>query len=249
MTPPDRSVVIVTGGGHGIGREYCRAFAGIGARVVIADVDGPAAAEAAAELGAHALAVKVDVADEREVARLVSAAVERFGGVDVLINNAAVYAVMPIRRAPVEALTVAEWDQVMTVNLRGVFLCARAVTPVMRERGYGRIINISSGTAFNGVGALHYAASKAGIIGFTRTLARELGPHGITVNAVAPGATLTDTMTSEDQRRYEAGASARAISRVGTPDDLLGAVLFLASPAASFITGQTLVVDGGRVML
>ncbi len=224
-------------------------FAGVGSRVVIADIDGAAAADAAHEIGGtDALAIQVDVADERSVAKMVAAVVDRFGGADVLVNNAAVYATVPIRRAPLEALTVAEWDQVMAVNLRGSFLCARAVAASMKARGGGRIINISSGTALNGTGALHYAASKAGVIGFTRTLARELGPHGITVNAVAPGATLTDATSPEDRRRHAASVATRAIPRVETPHDIVGAVLFLASPAAAFITGQTLVVDGGRAM-
>ncbi len=239
----------MTGGGHGIGREYCRAFAGVGARVVTADIDGAAAAEVAREIGsADALAIRVDVADERSVAALAAAVVDRFGGVDVLVNNAAVYATVPIRRVPLETLTVAEWDQVMAVNLRGMFLCSRAVMPSMKTRSGGRIINISSGTPLSGTGALHYATSKAGVIGFTRTLARELGPYGITVNTLAPGPTITQATAPEDRRRHEERASTRAIPRVGMPRDVVGAALFLASPAAAFITGQMLVVDGGRVM-
>ena len=136
----------------------------------------------------------------------------------------------------------------MATNLRGMFLCTRAVVPSMKARGGGRVVNIASGTLFNGTGPLHYATSKAGVIGFTRNLARELGPHGITVNTLAPGATVTETTAEEDRARHESGAGARAIGRVGVPSDLVGAALFLASPAAAFITGQTLVVDGGRVM-
>jgi len=248
LAPPPGSVVLVTGGAHGIGREYCRAFARAGARVVVADLDSGAARKAAVELGGEALAVAVDVADEQRVGTMIDVVTARLGGVDVLVNNAAVYATIPIRRAPLESLTVAEWDEVMATNLRGMFLCTRAVVPSMKARGGGRVVNIASGTLFNGTGALHYATSKAGVIGFTRNLARELGPHGITVNTLAPGATVTETTADEDRARHESGAGARAIGRVGVPSDLVGAALFLASPAAAFITGQTLVVDGGRVM-
>ncbi len=248
-SPPPGTVVLVTGGAHGIGREYCRAFARAGACVVIADLDGAAATTAAEELGGpEALAIETDVADERRVEAMVAAALARFGRIDVLVNNAAIYAAVPVRRALLDALTVAEWDEVMAVNLRGMFLCARAVVPGMRSRAYGRIVNVSSGTPLSGTGALHYATSKAGVIGFTRTLARELGPSGITVNAIAPGATLTELTGAEERRRHEEGAATRAIPRVGTPQDAVGAVLFLSSPSAGFITGQTLVVDGGRVM-
>ena len=189
-----------------------------------------------------------DVADETSVARMAASAAERFGGVDVLVNNAAVFATVPLSRVPVERLTVAEWDLVMAVNLRGPFLCARALAPQMRARGGGRIVNVSSGMAFHGGGWPHYVASKAGLLGLTRALARELGRDGITVNAIAPGATPTDATTDEERRRQEATVAARALARVQTPDDIIGVVLFLASPAAAFITGQTLVVDGGRVM-
>ena len=179
---------------------------------------------------------------------MAAAAAERFGGVDVLVNNAAVFATVPLTRVPIERLPIEEWDLVMAVNLRGPFLCTRALAPQMRARGGGRIVNISSGTAFHGGGWPHYVASKAGLIGLTRALARELGRDGITVNAVAPGATPTEATTDEERRRQETTVAARALARVQTPDDIVGAVLFLASPAAAFITGQTLVVDGGRVM-
>jgi len=246
--PLPGSVVIVTGGAHGIGREYCRAFAAIGARVVVADIDRGAAEDAAREIAPDALAVRTDVADESDTRAMAQAVIERHGRIDVLVNNAAVYATVPVRRAPLEEITVAEWDQVMAVNLRGLFLCARAVVPSMKKHGVGRIINIASGTAFHGTGALHYATSKAGVLGFTRNLARQLGPHGVTVNAVAPGATVTETTSADLKRSHEETASLRAIPRVEVPSDVVGAVLFLASPAAAFITGQTLVVDGGRVM-
>lgn len=189
-----------------------------------------------------------DVADEGSVAAMAAAAAARFGGADVLVNNAAVFATVPLTRTPIEQLTVAEWDLVVAVNLRGPFLCARALVPQMRARGGGRIVNISSGTAFHGGGWPHYVTSKAGLLGLTRALARELGRDGITVNTVAPGATPTEATTEEERRRQEGTVAARAIARVQVPDDIVGAVLFLSSPAAAFITGQTLVVDGGRVM-
>jgi len=247
-TPLPGTVVLVTGGAHGIGREYCRAFAGCGSRVAVADLDAPGAAAVASELGMDSLGFHIDVAEEGSVATAVAAVAARFERIDVLVNNAAVYAVVPIRRAALEELTVAEWDQVMAVNLRGTFLCARAVVPIMKAHGGGRIINISSGTALNGSGALHYASSKAGVLGFTRTLARELGEHGINVNTLAPGVTDTEATSAEERRRHDSSVRARAIARPETPRDLVGAVLFLASPAAAFMTGQTLVVDGGRAM-
>ncbi len=246
--PSPGTVVVVTGGAHGIGREYCRAFAAVGARVAVVDIDHAGADAVAREIGADALAVRADVSDESSAAGMAAAVVARFGGIDVLVNNAAMYATVPIRRVPIAELTVREWDEVMAVNLRGMFLCSRAAIPSMKARGAGRIINIASGTLFSGSGALHYATSKAGVIGFTRNLARELGPHGITVNALAPGATVTETSGEAVSRSHEATARDRAIPRPERPGDIVGAALFLASPAASFITGQTLVVDGGKVL-
>lgn len=249
---PVGTVVIVTGGGHGIGRVYCRAFAAAGARVVIAERDAASASRVADEInasGGQALAVPTDVADEASVSAMVRATIAAFGGVDVLVNNAAVFATDPLTRADIEDLPVEEWDRTMAVNLRGPFLCTRAVVPVMKQRGGGRIINVSSGTAFHGGGGWpQYITSKAGLLGLTRSAARELGPYGITVNAIAPGNTPTEATSAEDLERQKATVAARAIPRVQTPEDLVGTVLFLASPAAAFITGQTIVVDGGRVL-
>lgn len=241
----------MTGGGHGIGRAACLAFAAAGAHVAVAELDKAAAVAVARECEAYAEAVGVptDVSDEESVRDMAEAVARRFGGADVLVNNAAVFATVPLARLECERLPAAEWDRVLGVNLRGPFLCARALVPQMKARGGGRIVNVASGTAFHGGGApLHYVASKAGVIGLTRALARELGRYGITVNAVAPGATVTEATSEEERRRMEASIAARALARVETPEDIVGAMLYLASPAAAFVTGQTLVVDGGRVM-
>ncbi|MGH7834642.1 MAG: SDR family NAD(P)-dependent oxidoreductase [Candidatus Binatia bacterium] len=248
-------VVIVTGGGHGIGKAYCLAFAGCGARVVVADIDHPAAEKVAAEVnrseGANALAVRVDVADEESTKQMAGAAVKRYGVIDVLVNNAAIFATIPINRGGIESIDPAEWDRLMAVNLKGLFFCARAVLPAMRARKSGKIINISSGTALNGSpGRIHYVTSKAGVIGFTRTLARELGGDNINVNAIAPGSTLSEeNPTEEIIKMRQARLQDRALKRVQMPQDLIGTMLFLACPMSDFITGQTIAVDGGTAML
>jgi 3-oxoacyl-[acyl-carrier protein] reductase len=246
-------VVIVTGGGHGIGKAYCRAMAREGARIVVAEIDGKAGDTVAASLraeGGDAIAVVTDVADEASTRALAKVTLERHGRIDVLLNNASVFATIPISRVPIEDISVDEWDRVMTVNVRGVFLGCRAVLPAMRAQRYGRIINISSGTVFNGSPTrIHYVASKAAVVGFTRTLAREVGTHGITVNAIAPGSTLSEEDASPEIVKMRQGAiQGRALPRLQVPDDLIGAVLFFASDESAFVTGQTLVVDGGNVM-
>jgi NAD(P)-dependent dehydrogenase (short-subunit alcohol dehydrogenase family) len=184
-------VVIVTGGAHGIGRAYCLAFARAGSKIIIADLDQVAAAQVAVEAraaGGAALAITVDVSDERATKKMAMEALERFGRIDVLINNAAVFSVVPMNRGPIETIDPGEWDRLMAVNLRGLFLCCRAVLPTMRTQKSGKIITIASGTVFAGApGRIHYVTSKAATIGFTRTLAREVGGDNITVNCLAPG--------------------------------------------------------------
>lgn len=244
-------VVIVTGSGHGIGRAYCEGLAREGARVVVADVDGATAvADALRASGAEALALATDVSDEASTPAMAERTLARFGRIDVLVNNAAIFSTIPIRRVPIEEVTLAEWEQVMAVNLRGVFLASRAVLPAMKRQRAGKIINIASATAFSGSPTrIHYVASKGGVLAFTRTLAREVGPYGITVNALAPGATLSEEHpTDDDLRRHERRVQGQALRRVETPADLVGTLLYLASSDSDFMTGQALVVDGGLVM-
>jgi len=246
-------VAIVTGGGNGIGRHYAVALADAGAAVVIAEIDAAAAERVAAAIaaaGGRALAVPTDVSDEASVDAMVALALDAFGRVDVLVNNAAIDAAIPFRRAPAEALTVAEWDRLFAVNVRGVWLCCKAVVPPMRARGYGKIINISSGSAWNGAPyMLHYVTTKAAVAGLTRALAREVGRYGIRVNTVAPGLTESETLLPQLRAEVKQQAVAeRAIPRAEQPEDLVGTVLFLASGASDFITGQTLHVDGGSVL-
>lgn len=244
-------VVIVTGGGHGIGKAYCLAFGRAGARVVAADIDGPAAEKVAAEVkketGSDSLGLRVDVSDEESTKRMAATTLERFGRIDVLVNNAAIFATIPMNRGPIESIDPAEWDRLMAVNLKGLFFCTRAVLPAMRKQKSGKIINIASGTVFSGSpGRIHYVTSKAGVLGFTRCLAREVGDDNIQVNCLAPGSTLSEEQPTEDIIRFrQAAVQQRCLKRVQRPEDLVGAMLFLASPLSDFMTGQTISVDGG----
>lgn len=246
-------VAIVTGGGHGIGKAYCRHLAEHGAAIVVAELDAVAAQAVADELtkeGYKALGVPTDVTDEAAVNAMVSAAVDAFGTVDILVNNAAMFATVPMSRSPFDEITVDEWDRMMSVNLKGTWLCAKGVAPIFRKKGSGKIINISSGTALKGAGTrIHYVTSKAGILGFTKTLATELGNDNVCVNCIAPGSTLSEENPDESILKNRQNAvNTRVLKRVQKPEDMLGAVLFFASPASDFITGQTLVVDGGSCM-
>jgi 3-oxoacyl-[acyl-carrier protein] reductase len=244
-------VVIVTGGAVGIGKVYAERLVAVGARVVIADIAAAEGEALAVRLGTsgEVVALPTDIADARSVERMAEAALARFGRIDGLVNNASLMSALA-RRTWLE-IPVEEWDRVMAVNLRGLFLCCRAVAPAMRRQGRGRIVNIASTRAFDGTPhRLHYTTSKAGVVGFTRALAREVGADGITVNCVAPGRTLSETQIATTSPAYlqDGSDAARAIPRAQVPDDLVGAVLFLLSDASAFITGQTLVVDGGKVM-
>ena len=247
-------VVIVTGGGHGIGKAYCEGFTKSGSRVVVADIDGEAAAEVAGDLAkqseAGSMSVRVDVSDEESAKEMVAKTVESFGRVDVLVNNATIIATIPMSRGRIEEISIEEWDRLMAVNLKGVFLCCRAVLPSMRQQKSGKIINVASGTALSGPpGRIHYVASKAGVMGFSRTLAREVGEDNIQVNILCPGSTLSEVdPTEEVLKMRRSNINQRALKRVQVPQDLVGGVLFMASPLADFMTGQTLVVDGGQNM-
>ncbi len=251
MTGLSEKVAIVTGAGNGIGFRFAERLAAAGTRVALVDRDRAAAEIAAtriSEAGGAAIALRADISNERETEEVVKNTLEQFGSLDILINNAALYANIALK--PIEEVPLEEWDRVMAVNLRGLFLMTRAVVPHMKAERSGKIVNMSSNTVFSGAPQmLHYVTSKAGVIGFTRSLAKELGLFGICVNAITPG--LTDTAASEStipSDRFDVVIGARALKRRQTPDDLLGALLFLVSPESDFITGQVLNVDGGQIL-
>ncbi|MGH3466144.1 MAG: SDR family NAD(P)-dependent oxidoreductase, partial [Thermocrispum sp.] len=241
-------VVVITGAGQGIGREYAREFAAAGAVPVLAERNCESARIVAKEIehaGGTALAVETDVADPASVAALIGTVTREFGRVDALINNAAIFSSLEMR--PFDEIPLDEWDTVLRVNITGSFLCAREVASHMRTAGWGRIVNIMSGAVPLGVkNYLHYVTSKAALVGMTNSLARELGTDGITVNAVQPGGTFTEvprqTVTEEGKARLIAN---QCIPREEVPMDLVGLALFLCTPAAGFITGQTIACDGG----
>src|SRR5258708_17850162 len=243
--------VLVTGGGKGIGKVYGEELAKVGAGVVAADIDGGGAENVGAALrqaGFEALGLGVDIASEDSTKTMVQATLDRFGAVDVLINNASLMSVLP-RRSWLE-IPVEEWDRVMAVNLRGMFLSCRAVFPAMKAQRRGKIVNISSSRIWDGTpNRLHYTTSKAGVVGFTRALAREVGEFGITVNAVTPGMTHSETQVASSSANYlPTRIAGRAIEPAHAPADLVGAVMFLSSAASDFMTGQTINVDGGKTM-
>ncbi len=243
----DGRVVVVTGGGIGLGEAFSRGFAEAGAQVVVADIADEAAQGVAGEI--NGFAVHTDVSDESSTKAMAKAAHDKYGRIDILINNAALWtAILPMK--PWDEIPVEEWDRVMAVNVKGYFLAARAVFPYMKEKGWGRIVNLSSNTALSGVpGILHYVTSKGAAIGFTRALAREVGGDGITVNAITPGLTSTEGVKAHySNELLESRITARSIHRQQQPEDLVGAVMFLASERAEFITGQTLNIDGGQLM-
>ena len=238
-------VAIVTGGAQGIGRAIAEGLAAEGARIVIADLHG---AEEAARAYDDGLGLTVDVADEADAERMVAETVGRCGAVDVLVNNAGLYASLEMRAFT--EIPLEEWRRVMDVNVASMFLTCRSAVPTMRERGGGAIVNISSGTPFRGVPfLLHYVTSKGAIVAFTRALAKELGRDGIRVNCVAPGFTLSDGVEQHPEvieALRDVSVAARTIQRDQLPRDVVGAVTYLASDEASFVTGQTIVIDGGQ---
>jgi NAD(P)-dependent dehydrogenase (short-subunit alcohol dehydrogenase family) len=245
-------VAIVTGAGGGIGKALATRLAADGASVVIADLQnfGEAAADIAKATGVRTLGLQIDVSSENDTGRMAAETIKAFGRIDVLVNNAAVFSTLKLK--PFEDIGVEEWRKVLDVNVIGVALCCRACVPHMRNGGYGRIINLASGAPLKGVPHfLHYISSKGAVIAMTRGLARELGKDRITVNSLAPGFTMSENLLSREDHLKAGAASraSRAIARDETPEDVVGAVSFLASADAAFVTGQTLVVDGGSAML
>ena len=249
----DGKVAVVTGGGRSIGKAFSAALAGEGASVAIADIAEEAAATAealAADHGVETMSMRTDVTSEEDVKALVAAVIERFGRIDILVNNAGLFAAMP--KLPYDEISVELWDKVMAVNARGVFLMCKHVAPHMVRAKSGKIINIGSGTAHKGVpNMLAYVSSKAAILGLTRSLAREVGPHGVNVNTLAPGLTESESVLETGRHHLdhaERTIQTRAMPRKETPADLVGALIFLASGQSDFVTAQTIAVDGGSVV-
>ena len=238
-------VAIVTGAAQGIGRAIADGLAAAGARIVVADLQG---AEEAAASFPEGIGIAADVANEDDVRRLVDEVVERCGTVDILVNNAGVYASLEMR--PFEQIPLDEWRKVMDVNVASMFLMCRAVVPVMRAGGGGKIVNISSGTPFRGVPfLLHYVTSKGAIVALTRALAKELGKDNVLVNCVAPGFTMSAGVEAHPEvveKLRDVSVSARTLQRDQVPEDVVGAVVFLCGPGSSFVTGQSIVIDGGQ---
>ena len=241
----DGKVALVTGAAQGIGRAIADGLATAGARIAVADLRG------AEETGASypdGVGITGDVSDERDVKRLVAEVVDRCGGIDILVNNAGLYASLEMR--PFEQIPLEEWRQVMDVNVASMFLMCREVVPVMRDRGGGKIVNISSGTPFRGVPfLLHYVTSKGAIVTLTRALAKELGKDNVLVNCVAPGFTLSAGVEAHPEvieKLRDVSVAARTLQRDQVPEDVVGAVVFLCGPGSDFVTGQTMVIDGGQ---
>jgi 3-oxoacyl-[acyl-carrier protein] reductase len=242
-------VVVITGAGQGIGREYARQFAAAGAIPVIVDINEANCDSVLKEIeaaGGRGMAAKADITDEASVQAMVDRVVAAFGRIDVLVNNASIFATL--KKRSFELIPVAEWEQVMRVNVTGSFICAKAVAPAMRKASWGRIVNIATSAVNRGQpNYLHYVASKAAVIGMTNSMARELGPHGITVNCVRPGGVATEVdrtfnPTTESRTRL---LNEQCIPRGQLPTDMVGIVMFLSTPASGFITGQTIACDGG----
>ena len=246
-------VAIVTGGGQGIGRAYAHGYCREGAKVVIAEINLDKAQEVEKELvdmGGEALAVKVDVSKEEDTRIMAEKSVERFGKIDILMNNAAIYYGVGMR--PFDMISEEEWDLEFDVNVKGIWLCIKAVVPHMKKQGKGKIINISSGTVMMGIPMLlHYVTTKGAVLALTRAISRELGPANINVNTIAPGFTMSEAskeMPGKPPGMDEMLAQQTALGRNEVPEDLVGAAIFLASDDSDFITGQMINVDGGCAM-
>ena len=247
----DRTI-IVTGAATGIGQAFAIGCAAQGANVVVADMNAADETVATIEAaGGRAIAVRVDVADDASTRAMAEAALKRFGRIDGLINNAAYF--REVKLTPFEELDPAQWERIFAVNVKGVWQCCKAVMPALRERGSagggGSIVNIASVVAVAGQpGYLHYVASKGAVLAMTKGLAKECGPHGVRVNVIAPGFVITDATRNRPIEWQQSFLKARAISREQRPDDLVGTALYLLSDLAGFVSGQTIVVDGGHIM-
>jgi NAD(P)-dependent dehydrogenase (short-subunit alcohol dehydrogenase family) len=244
-------IALVTGAAQGIGATYAEALAAEGARVVVSDVlDTAAVVGRVKEAGGTAMGVNCDVTDPKSVKAMVDVALKAYGRVDILVNNAGLFGNLPLQSFL--EIDSAAFDKVMSVNVRGSFECAKAVAPHMIKQGYGKILNVASGTVFKGTPMLlHYVSSKGAVVAMTRCLARELGDKGVRVNAIAPGLVMSENVVANSAWSKDIVANntaSRAIKREAAPDDMIGTLIFLVSPESDFITGQTLVVDGGSVM-
>lgn len=255
-------VAIITGGAYGLGNAYTKAFANEGARVVIADIAFEAAKETEQELtakGKEALALRVDVSNVDDTLKMAKTTAERFGRIDILVNNAVILGRVRISRGkPFYELDLEEWERVLAVNVTGGFLCCRAVFPYMKAQGKGKIINITSGQFHKGGGStkyVHYVVSKGAVIGLTRALARELGEYNINVNCLSPGSTQTDAPSGDlavdefTRKMRLAAVNQQCFKRLEYPADIVGTAIFLASSDSDFMTGQTLIVDGGATFV
>lgn len=247
----DGKVAVVTGAGQGLGKAFALSLAEHGAKVVVADINLSTANDVAKiireEKNATGIALQVDVTNEKDTVRMAEQAAEKFGNIDILVNNAAIY--YGIQRKPFFEITEQEWDRMLDVNLKGTWLCCKAVFPYMKKQGRGKIVNMASGVVFSGTpNFLHYVSSKGAVLAFTRALAKEVGKYGINVNSISPGLTMTTASELQSTPEHLAAVvKSRAIPRLENAEDLVGAMLFLASDQSDFVTGQSLVVDGGAI--
>lgn len=250
MAHLEGKTAIVTGAAQGIGASIAQGLAAEGARVIVADVlDGEPVAEAICSAGGEAIAVHNDVTDENSIAALVDTASERFGGIDVLVNNAALFGKLP--QTPFADIPLDQWDTVMRVNTRGIWQLIKAIVPAMEARGGGSIVNIATNRVYTGYpGLLHYDASKGAVIAMSRALAMELGDANIRVNTVCPGLTMSENVLQKEGIKENSAVlyARRAIKREQQPEDLVGPVIFFASAMSGLVTGQSLVVDGGAIL-